>query len=300
MAGKLKSTILLLILTCSSLQSQSLEDILNQKLSEEEKTQYTLATFKAGRIINGHSIENTEKGDLLFVIGHRFGTVNSGFYDFFGLDNATTRLGLDYGITDNINLGLGRSTYQKTFDGFLKIRILRQGAGPSTAPVTLSVVFGADLNTLRDPASEFEYSFANRLSYSTQLLAARKFGPRFSLQLSPTFIHKNLVLRKIDQNNIFALGSGARFKLTKRLSLNAEHFLLLPGQTADDFRNSFSLGVDLETGGHVFQLHLTNSRSMIERGFVTETTGNWFDGGIHFGFNITRNFGLKKKEDKPQ
>ena len=119
--------------------------------------------------------------------------------------------------------------------------------------------------------------------------------PRFSLQLSPSYIHKNLVPRRVDQNNIFAIGTGARFKISRRVSVNAEHFYLLPGQTADDYKNSFSLGVDLETGGHVFQLHLTNSRSMIERGFITETSGNWLDGDIHFGFNITRNFGLQRK-----
>ena len=284
----------LVLLFCNSLPAQSLEDILNQKLEEEAGPEYTLASFKAGRIINGHSIETTEKGDLLFIIGHRFGTVNSGFYNFFGLDDATTRLGLDYGITDRINAGFGRSTYQKTWDGFMKFKILRQGKGPSTYPITLTLVLGADLNTFKDRAAENDPSFVNRLSYVTQLLAARKFGPRFSLQISPTYIHRNLVQRSIDQNNIFAIGSGARFKLGKRVSLNAEHYYLLPGQTATDYRNSFSLGVDLETGGHVFQLHLTNSRSMIECRFISETTGKWLDGDIHFGFNITRNFGLQK------
>lgn len=294
MLRKTLHTGFLVFLVCGTLQSQSVEDILNQKLQEETRPEYTLATFKAGRIINGHSAETTEKGDLLFIIGHRFGTLNSGFYNFFGLDDATTRLGLDYGITDRINAGIGRSTYQKTWDGFMKYKILRQGTGPSTYPITLTLVIGADLLTYKDPASEIKYTFVNRLSYVTQLLAARKFGPRFSLQLSPTFIHKNLVQRRIDQNNIFAMGSGARFKLSNRVSLNAEYYYLLPGQTATDYMNSFSLGVDLETGGHVFQLHLTNSRSMIERGFISETSGNWLDEDIHFGFNITRNFGLQK------
>jgi hypothetical protein len=279
---------------CGSLYAQSLEDILNEKLEAKGDTDFTFATFKAGRIINGHSIESTEKGDLQFIVAHRFGTLNSGFYNFFGLDEATTRLGLDYGITDRINVGIGRSTYQKTWDGFLKLKILRQGTGPKTFPFTLSLLLGSDLNTFKDPAAENEYSFANRLSYVTQLLAARKFGPRLSLQISPTYIHKNLVPRKIDQNNIFALGAGGRYKLGNRVSLNAEYFYLLPGQSADDYRNSFSIGVDLETGGHVFQLHLTNSRSMIERGFITETTGNWLEGDIHFGFNLTRNFGLQR------
>lgn len=177
----------------------------------------------------------------------------------------------------------------------MKFKILRQGYGPSSFPLTVSLVTAADINTFKDPGSVNTYSFSNRLSYATQLLLARKFGPRFSLQLTPTYIHKNLVPRRIDQNNIFAIGSGARFKLSNRVSLNAEHYYLLPGQTANDYRNALSVGIDLETGGHVFQLHLTNSRSVIERGFITETTGNWLDGDIHFGFNITRVFGLQKK-----
>ena len=295
MIRRIFQTGLIVMLSGVVIQAQSLEDILNQKLQEETSSEYTLATFKAGRIINGQSVENTEKGDLQFDIAHRFGTINSGFYNFFGLDDASTRLGLNYGITDYINVGFGRATYQKTWDGFLKLKILRQGKGPSTSPITMSVFLSSDINTYKDPASKIQYTFVNRLSYVTQVLIARKFGPRFSLQVSPSFIHKNLVPSAKDQNNIFAIGSGARFKLTNRISLNAEHYYLIPGQTANDYSNSFSLGVDLETGGHVFQLHFTNSRALIERGFITETTGNWLDGDIHFGFNITRNFGLQKK-----
>ncbi len=279
-----------------SLRAQNLEDLLNQKLREDIGPEFTMATFKANRIISGHSVENPERKDLLFVISHRFGTLNSGFYNFFGLDNASTRLGLDYGIANRICVGIGRSTYQKTWDGYMKFKILRQGYAPSSFPLTVSLVTAADINTFKDPGSVNTYSFSNRLSYATQLLLARKFGPRFSLQLTPTYIHKNLVPRRIDQNNIFAIGSGARFKLSNRVSLNAEHYYLLPGQTANDYRNALSVGIDLETGGHVFQLHLTNSRSVIERGFITETTGNWLDGDIHFGFNITRVFGLQKKQ----
>ncbi len=283
------------LLSSGILKAQSLEDMLNQRLVREEEAEITLATFKSGRIINGHSIENTQRGDLIFLIGHRFGNLNSGFYNFFGLDNANTRLGLDYGITDRINAGFGRSTYQKTWDGFLKFRLLRQSTGKKSLPFSLSLVLASDINTLNDQASGHEYTLTNRLSYMSQVLVARKFGPRLSLQLSSSFIHKNLVTRRIDENNILAIGSGARFKLNNRLSLNAEYFYLLPGQTADDYRDSFSLGVDLETGGHVFQLHVTNARSLIGRGFITETSGNWLDGDLHFGFNIARVFGLGKR-----
>jgi hypothetical protein len=287
--------ILLCFLVTIQARAQSLEDLLNEKLQETETTEYTQATFKSSRIISGQSIENPQKNDMLLVIGHRFGTLTSGFYNFFGLDLATTRLGVDYGITDRFSTGVGRSTYQKTFDGFLKYKILRQSTGKKSMPISMSIYTSADINTLKPTDPDISYTLFNRLSYSTQLMVARKFNPRLSIQLSPVYVHRNLVSRRQDPNDIFALGSGGRFKLTQRVTLNAEYFHLLTRQTAEDFYNSLSVGVDIETGGHVFQLHMTNSRSMTERGFITETTTSWMDGDIHFGFNIVRVFGLGRK-----
>jgi hypothetical protein len=284
-----------LLIISHTISAQSLEDVLNRKLKERSHPEYTIATFKTGRVINGHSIENPELGDLLFLVSHRFGTLNTGFYNFFGLDNSSTRLGLAYGISDRFSIGLGRATYQKTWDGYLKYKILRQQSGDSGTPFTMSLVFATDINTLKPVDPEKTYNLTNRMSYVIQLLMARKFGPKLSLQISPSYIHKNLVERRIDQNNIFAIGTGARFKISNRVSLNAEYYYLLPGQTANDYNNSFSIGFDIETGGHVFQLHLTNSQSIIERGFITETSGRWMDGDIRFGFNITRVFGLQRK-----
>jgi hypothetical protein len=295
MMRKHAGIIMLCFLLSIQARAQSLEDLLNEKLQETATTEYTQATFKSSRIINGQSIENPQKNDMLLVIGHRFGTLNSGFYNFFGLDLATTRLGVDYGITDRFSTGAGRSTYQKTFDGFLKYKILRQSTGKKSMPISMSVFTSIDINTLKPTDPDISYSFTNRLSYSTMLLVARKFSPKLSIQLSPVYVHRNLVERRIDPNNIFALGSGARYKLTQRVTLNAEYYHLLTPQTAEDFYNSLSLGVDIETGGHVFQLHMTNSRSMTERGFVTETSTSWMDGEIHFGFNIVRVFGLGRK-----
>jgi len=284
--------LLLLLPGTSQAGAQSLEDLLQQKLSETASTEYTQATFKSTRIVSGQSIENPEKNDLLFVIGHRFGAVNSGLYDFFGLDLASTRLGLEYGLTEDLGVGIGRSSYQKTIDGHLKYKLFRQSTGQKNMPVSVSIFATADINTLKPYREDIEYSLANRFSYVTQVLVARKFGPKFSLQLSPSYIHRNLVKNRIDPNNIFALGSGARIKLTNRVTLNAEYYHLLTSQTAEDYNNSLSIGFDIETGGHVFQLHLTNSRSMIERGIISETAGRWIDGYIHFGFNIARVFGL--------
>jgi hypothetical protein len=289
------SLLFTLLIFSLNVSAQSLEDVLNSKLEDKTDAEYTIATFKTGRIINGHSIENPERGDLLFLISHRFGTLNTGFYNFFGLDNSSTRLGLAYGITDRFDIGIGRATYQKTWDGYLKYKILRQQSGNIRIPFTLSLVLATDINTLKPIDPEITYTLTNRMSYVTQILMARKFGPKLSLQITPTYLHKNLVERRIDQNNIFSIGTGARFKISNRVSFNAEYYFLLPGQTADDFDDSFSIGFDIETGGHVFQLHLTNSQSIIERGFITETTGRWLDGDIRFGFNITRVFGLQRK-----
>jgi hypothetical protein len=292
------SQLIFLLIISYTVSAQSLEDLLNRKLEESSSPEFTIATFKTGRIINGHSIENPERGDLLFLVSHRFGTLNTGFYNFFGLDNSSTRLGLAYGISDRFSVGIGRATYQKTWDGYLKYKILRQQSGGFRMPFTVSLVLAADINTLKPVDQEKTYTLINRMSYVSQLLIARKFGTKFSFQISPSYVHRNLVKRSIDQNNIFAMGTGARFKISNRVSLNAEYYYLLPGQSADDFDNSFSIGFDIETGGHVFQLHLTNSQSIVERGFITETSGRWMDGDIRLGFNITRVFGLQRKSIK--
>ena len=276
--------------TMGLLHAQDLEDLLNQQLSQQEETQFTSGTFKGTRVVNGHSCEVTGRGDLMFLVSHRFGKVNSGFYSFFGLDDATTRIGFEYGLFEGLAAGIGRSTYEKTYDGFLKYKLLRQSSGKSNMPVTLTLFASGNIKTLKPADPAIEYSFNNRLAYTCQLLVARKFSPRLSLQLSPTYIHKNLVPRRTDQNDILAIGTGGRYKITSRFSVNMEYYRLLPGQSADDFSNSLSLGFDIETGGHVFQLLLTNSRAVFERSFISETSGNWPDGDIHFGFNITRVF----------
>ena len=283
-------TVSVLYGTGGLLHAQDLEDILNQRLNQQDITEYTIGTFKGTRVVNGHSCEITERGDLMFLVSHRFGTLNSGFKNFYGLDDATTRIGFEYGLYDRLAVGIGRSSFEKTFDGFLKYKLLRQSTGKYNMPVTLTLFTSGNLKTIDSADPEIEYSFANRMAYSYQLLIARKFSPKLSLQLVPTYIHKNLVSRRIDQNDVMALGAGGRYKLTRRLAVNMEYYYLLPGQSADDHNNSLSLGFDIETGGHIFQLLLTNSRAIFERNFVTETSGNWMDGDIHFGFNITRVF----------
>jgi hypothetical protein len=278
-----------LLFISQNIKSQDLMDLLgNDKPSKE----FAKAAFKTTHLILGQSIENVAKGHLNFIIAHHFGRVNEGSYNFWGLDQSTIRIGLEYGITDKLEVGLGRSSYQKTIDGFVKYKILRQNN--MNMPISISYFGGMAINTLKWEDPTRDNFFSSRLSFVNQLLIARKFTDNLSLQLMPSFVHKNLVKRVIDQNNIFAIGGGGRYKLTKRLSVNAEYYQLLPGQTADDFDNSLSLGVDIETGGHVFQLFFTNSQPLYERGFITETQGKWNKGDVFFGFNIIRTFAVVK------
>lgn len=270
------------------------QDLLDLLGEDEPTTEFTYATFKTTRIINGHSVENPADGVLLFMISHRFGKLNSGAYDFFGLDQATIRLGFEYGIGERLSVGIGRSSYQKAYDGFVKYKILRQSSGDRTMPLTMTWFSSMDLFSLKWQDTERKNYFSSRLSFVHQLLLARKFSDKFSLQVSPTFIHKNLVLTDADDNDTFAMGVGGRLKLTQRVSVNAEYFYLMPGSVADNFVNPLSIGFDIETGGHVFQLHFTNTQPMFERGFITETRGKWTNGDIYFGFNLSRVFTIKK------
>jgi len=273
------------------------EDLMNfLKQDTLQEITYATATFKSTRIMNGHSIQRMPSGQLDFRISHRFGKINSGPYEFFGLDQSKIHLGLEYGIFDWLMAGIGRGTYEKTFDGFAKFTIFRQSSGARHMPVSVSFLSSIALKTVKwtDP-SKTNY-FSSRLSYVNQILIARKINQGFSVQLSPAFIHRNLVATELDPNDLWALGAGGRIKLTKRISFNAEYYYLINPKTymSQQVYNPLSIGFDIETGGHVFQLIFTNSEAMIEKGFIGETTGRWSKGDIHFGFNISRVFTLKK------
>ncbi|HRD82289.1 MAG TPA: DUF5777 family beta-barrel protein [Saprospiraceae bacterium] len=280
------------LLFAAALTLNAQDDLLSLLGDDDKEINFTNAAFKTNRVINLHSLENTAPGVLDFKISHRFGTLNGGFYEMFGLDNATIRLGLDLGITDNLAVGLGRSSYEKTYDGFIKYKFLRQSTGARNMPITAAVVATAAIQTLRWPDPDRENLFTSRLYYTWPLIVGRKFNDNFSLQLSPTLVHRNLVRTRDEKNDVPALGISGRYKLNKRIAINAEYIYVMPNTLAPEFKNALSIGFDIETGGHVFQLHLTNATSMIERGFVAENTNTWGNGGIHFGFNISRVFTL--------
>lgn len=294
----LRSLVLLgLFLILKPAFSQEEESLLDLLGPEDPVTNYASASFKTTRVINSHSIENAGHGVMDFKIGHRFGRINSGAYEFFGMDQATIRLGLDYGITDRLMIGIGRSSYEKTLDGFIKYKLLRQSTGAVSMPVTVVLVAGTSINMLRFPDNRENFA-TSRFAYFFQPIIGRKFSEYFSIQLMPTLVHRNLVRTFEEEHDVIALGIAGRQKITKRIALTAEYFYLLPDQIPEQYHNSLTIGFDIETGGHVFQLHFTNSLPLMEKGFITETTGNWADGDIHFGFNISRVFQIHKPSKK--
>lgn len=288
------SVALILFFIVTQVHAQGLLDELEQQQDTAKVSQVAMATFKGTRLINGHTTETQGAGELNFLISHRFGRINGGLYEFFGLDQANIRLALEYGLTDRLMLGLGRSSFEKVVDGFLKYQILKQQSGKRKVPFSVTAFSSMAVNTLRSDNPEREMPFTGRLDYTHQLLIARKFNSRLSVQLMPTLVHRNLVSATDISNDLFAMGVGGRYKLTNRISLNLEYYYRLnAGPEQDEYYNPLAIGVDIETGGHVFQLHFTNAQAMIEEGFVTETTGNFFSGDIHFGFNISRVFQLR-------
>ncbi len=284
-----------ILLSCTLSPGQDLDQILND--AANSKTDYTAATFKSTHIVTCQSIERMQAGQLDVRFSHHFGQLNTGPYDLWGLDQAFIHFGLDYGITNWMMVGIGRGTYQKTYDEFLKFSILRQSKGAANMPISLSFFVSSAINSLDDADMGVpKFYFWDRFSYVYQVLIARKFNENLSLELNPTLVHRNMVGTELDPNDILSLGMGGRFKLSKRVSLNIEYYYLVP-----PFRNDpsikiyppLSIGFDIETGGHVFQLFLTNSDAMIESAYITNTTYNWRKGAIYFGFNISRVFALK-------
>jgi len=270
---------------------------LEEDAAAEAVSDITMATFKSTRIINTQSVELIPASHLDFRISHRFGQINSGAYNFWGLDQATIRLGLEYGLWDRINIGVGRSSFQKVYDGYFKLKILRQQTGARTIPVSLVWFSNMSLTTLKTGNQYIEDHFYTRLAYAHQLLIARKFSQGLSLQVAPVLVHYNYVSAD-RENNLYAVAFGGRAKVSKRISVNLDYIYRIDPIRDNGYYNSLSVGIDIETGGHVFQLHATNSQGMIEEYFVGQTTGRWQDGDIYIGFNISRLFSFAGKRTR--
>ncbi len=256
------------------------------------------ATFKSTRVINCHSIERMQAGDLELHVSHRFGLINSGFKKFYGLDESGSHVSLEYGITDWLETGLGRATVDEYFNGFIKLSPIRQSKGKRAMPVSASLYLSAMTTTKDYPDPTWVVNAIHRRSFVAQLLVARKFAPWLSLQVSPTFVHRNMVSTEQDPNRIFALGMGGRVKFTRRTALSIEYFLLKDRSllTGPPRYNPLSIGLDIETGSHVFQVFVTNTFHILENGFIGETTSSWRKKEVHIGFNISRVFTVIRKK----
>jgi len=288
--------LVVLLMGKSGSSQDSLLNMLDDSSSSGSLSLPVEGTFKAIHLINAQTTESPGKKELNFIIMHRFGKLNDGAYNFFGLDNASIRLGLDYGITNRLAVGIGRSSFEKTFDGYVKYKLLQQATGAKAAPVSISLLAAVNHLTLR---SDTFVSAQNKTAFVTQAIIARKFSSALSLLIAPTYIHYNRYPALRSAKEVFAAAIGGRLKFTNRMALTAEYNYLVPGMLDEiNLRNSLSVGVDIETGGHVFQLVFTNSNGMIESQYIGKTIGSWGDGDIFFGFNVSRNFSFNKEKKK--
>lgn len=283
------------------------DDLLDMLKDENTVSSPVLATFKGTKVITGQSNENIAKKHLNFLILHRFGELkdDAWYYSLLGIDEATVRIGFDYGISDKLMIGVGRSSKTKVYDFSVKYKIAQQKIGGNkNFPLAISYYgnMGIDTKTFIEPARD-NY-LTSRLSFCNQLIIARKINTSISLQITPTFIHRNLVAKTSDPNDVIALGLGGSFKITRSTRLNVEYYPRLTGRdelipnTTNKFEDYLAVGFDIETGGHVFQLMFSNSMYMYEQGFVAQTTGKWSDFGVRLGFNLSRTFSFDETNKK--
>lgn len=296
--NQMKKLLFLFCFTPMWLMAQ--EDLLNELESEATPDTQVTAAFKGLKVVNFESTKLAAKKDFYFIVSHRFGTVKNGFDDLFGLDNAVTQLKFVYGICDGLNIGIARSSLQKKYGFHVKYRLFQQEEGKM--PVTIVGYNLGTINTALEKDLLPNLEFQDRLTYTSQILVSRKVNNNLSVLLAPTFIHENLATRSIENvdettvifhdedNNQFAIGLGARYKLGKRWSLNMDYGAHLNRNDNSNFKNPLSIGIDLETGGHVFQMHFTNAQAMFEEGFLIQGQGDWGDGDFFFGFNLSRVF----------
>ncbi|MEZ5046457.1 MAG: DUF5777 family beta-barrel protein [Chitinophagaceae bacterium] len=284
-----------MFMTVHAFAQDDLDDLLKDSKVENEKV-FAKNAFKSTRVINGQSMEMLGKGVLDFRILHRFGMIKGGLQELFGLDQASMRMGFDYGISKDLGIGIGRSTLNKELDGFVKYRIAHQHTGYKAFPISILWVSGMTFSTAKITDTKLN-TLAYRTAYFHQAILGRKFSESFSLQLAPSYVHKNLVDTRSDKNDILALGIGSRLKISNRTAIVVDAHPILYGANKNTQYLPLSIGVDIETGGHVFQLHVSNSRGMNEKAFIAETNQNWSKGEINFGFNLSRVFTVVKNKD---
>lgn len=267
------------------------DDLLKELDSlSQDVTNFELPAFKALQIGNLQSTKMVGHKELYMVVAHRFGSVKDGIKEFYGLDQANTKIQMLYGLTPKLQLGVSRDSYEKTYSGTAKLRLYQQS---EKMPVNLVLYGSMDINTLLSKNQYPGLLFFDRFAYTTQLLASRRFSEKLSLELAPIFVRQNLQdlnFTKAQTHNQLLLGIGGRYKFTKRLSVNVDYAYNFSKNTNSLYKNPLTIGIDIETGGHVFQLLFTNSRASNDAAFLTEALGDWSKGDISFGFNIVRVF----------
>lgn len=296
----MKKIVITISLFLVGLNAFAQDDLLNMLEGDQPKKPAPVyATFKSTRIINLQSNETMKAKHLDFRIQHRFGPVKNGAYDLFGLDGAVIRLGLEYGLTDRLMLGVGRSSVGKTYDGFVKYQLMQQQKNGH--PLSIGLFGSTAINTLEWADKTRNNLFSSRLSYCAQVLIARKFNDYVSLMITPSIVHYNLVADKATPNDIFALGIGGSFKISRSTRFNIEYIPRLNGRDKPvlpngdpSYYDAVAFGFDIETGGHVFQLHFTNSTGQIEQQFISRNANPLKFSELRFGFNISRTFSFDK------
>jgi len=286
----------LTILVSFSYGQDDLLDILNEG---EAKVEYVQSAFKGTRVANAQSLEIPASKVLQFMIQHRFGSIENGFYDLFGTDYAAIRYDFSYGYNDVFAVGVGRSSFDKIYDIFLKTKLIRQSRGIRSFPV--SVVLFSDIGIKTNRKSEqtpaLKENFSNRFLYINQLIIGRKFNRNLSLQVLPTVIHRNLVLTPNEKHQLASFGFAGRYKITNQFSINADYFIPLDNRDSN-YKNSFAVGFDYETGGHVFQVMLSNAQGPYEFTFIEQANGDPSSGKLYLGFNISRAFSFKGNDSE--
>lgn len=283
----MKNFIIFTLLFLSFQFTYAQDDLLGELEDIAEEEVFIYPAFKAMKIGNLQSTKVADKGDLYMYVSHRFGSLKDGVETFFGLDNANTKIQMFYGLFDGLQVGLSRESFRKTFAGHAKLKLVNQ---TNSFPVTMTAYTTVNLNSQLDKDRYPNMKYADRLSYASQLLISRRVNNSFSLEIAPTFVRQNLVFEKEQDHEQYALGVGFRYKLTKRMSLNADYIHNFSRWEGSQFKNPLTLGLDIETGGHVFQLLFTNSQSTNEPSFISNAGGDWSEGDIFFGFNIVRVF----------
>ena len=289
------STIIVFISTLTFAQDELL-NLAESNTAEDEKE--PVSAFFTSRLAIGQSVETHRKNQLVLHVTHRFDALNTGAYNLWGLDAANIRIGFDYGITDKFNVAFGRTRISKTYDLFGKYKILQQQSSGMPITLTAFIATAAITEPKKEDAANYglnTITLSDRLSYTTQLLIARNFADRVSFQLMPTYVHKNNLnlynnASLLANNGTFALGLGSSIFITNMFAVNLEYYLRTGVVDTNPYNDAFSIGFDLETGGHIFQIQLSNSFQAGERAIITETADDFWNGDIHLGFNITRTF----------